>query len=366
MRYLTALTCTALILCACGTKTAKPTAAGETMGEFKVLVSNPITPVKNQYRTKNCWCYAGISFLESEAIRKNNLKEEDYPDFAEMFLVSNELRERAVKYVRLRGNLRLWSGSEPEDVVRHLMPTHGLVPQEVMDGWVREGERDHKPLYQEVKDYADSVMATKGNHFNEWLPGLEAVIDSYLGHCPETFEWKGRTWTPAQYRDSFGLNPDDYVSFTSFTHHPFYTQFPMEVMDNWRWDMAWNLPLDEFMNVLYGALENGYTAAFASDTSEPGYDRQRRIFNYDGIPTQESRQEDFDRRLTTDDHAIHFFGIAEGPGGMKYLMVKDSHGPKGDFGGLDFMSDTYCRAKCVQFMVHKDAVPKALRKKLGI
>lgn len=332
-------------------------------GDFTVLVANPVTEVKDQEQTDNCWCYSALSFLESEAIRKGGLAKEDYPDFSEMYLVSHSLRERAQKYVRLKGYLRLWSGSEPDDVLFHLVPDHGLVPQEVMDGWPRGGERIHEPLYAEVKALADSVMAVKGLTPADWLPTLDSILAAWLGPRPESFEWKGRTWTPAEYRDSFGLNENEYITFASFLHHPFYTAFPIEVHDNWRSDAVWNLPLDEFVAVLRDALGNGYTATCTADISEPGHDRQQRIFRVDTAPTQESRQTGFDNQSTTDDHAMHVFGLAEDAAGEPFFLIKDSYGPGGK-GGYAFMSEPYLRAKCLTITLPRCAVPSSILRKL--
>ena len=222
-------------------------------------------------------------------------------------------------------------------------------------------------------------------------------MDAYLGECPETFEYNGKTYTPATYRDSYKLKADDYVTLTSFTHHPFYTRFAIEMCDNWRYDQAYNVPIDELMDVLYYALEHGYTATWGGDVSETGFtrdgvglmldanaatsgsDQERWVGKTEedkeaksaSAPkeikvTQESRQIDFDNKETTDDHGMHAYGIAQDQFGNKYVMVKNSWGKTGKYDGIWYLSDAFTRGKAIDIMVHKDAVPKALRKKLGI
>lgn len=368
---------------------------------FTVVKGNPITPVKNQASSGTCWCFSAISFLESEAIRINKLKEEDYPDFSEMFIVSHSYADRADKYVRTDGTICFAQGSQCEDVVHHVMKDYGLVPDEVMPGLNYGTEKHaHAELAAIAKAYVDAVVKNPGRKLSTaWHRGFKAFLAEYLGETSEEFEYKGKKYTPASYRDSYKLDSDNYVTLTSFTHHPFYTKFAVEVADNWRVDQAYNVPIDELMDVLYNAIENGYTATWGGDVSERGFtrngtallldpkapaagsDQERWVGKDNGeakaeapkaeapkelTPDQEFRQKTFNEKTTTDDHGMHAYGIAKDQFGGKYLMIKNSWGETGKYKGIWYMSDAFCRGKVLDILIHKDALPKDLKKKLGI
>ena len=366
--------------------------------EFKVIKELPVTSIKDQHRSGTCWCFSALSFLESEAIRINNIKDESlYPDFSEMFVVSHSYQDRADKFIRLDGNLTFSSGSECDDVL-HIMTDYGLVPQSVMPGTNYGTELPvHGELDAAAAAYVHAIVKNPNRTLSTaWKRGFKGIMDAYLGECPEEFEYNGKTYTPASYRDSYKLKASDYVTLTSFTHHPFYTKFAIEMCDNWRSDEAYNVTLDELREVLYYALDHGYTAAWGGDVSEKGFtrngtallldsdaatsgsDKERWVGKADEkvdsvkakAPkeikvTQESRQADFDSKATTDDHGMHAYGIAEDQFGNRYLMIKNSWGKSGKYEGLWYMSDAFARGKTIDIMVHKDAVPKNIRKKLG-
>lgn len=374
--------------------------AQESEYKFTTVVENPITSIKNQNRSGTCWCFSGISFLESEAIRINKIKDEaDYPDFSEMFVVSKSYQDRADKYVRLDGNLTFGAGSESEDVL-HILKDYGLVPQTVMNG-LNYGT--DLPVHGEIDallaSYVKVIVSNPNKNLSTaWKNGYKGVCDAYFGACPEEFEYGGKNYTPRSFADSYKLNPDDYVTLTSFTHHPFHTRFALEVCDNWRNDQAYNLPLDEFMSVMFSAIENGYTTTWAGDVSELGFTRkgiavipeaeapkatsgsdqekwvgkaEEKEKDAKGIPaekyiSQEYRQEGFDNKASTDDHGMHAFGIAKDQNGTRYLMVKNSWGKTGDYDGIWYISESFTRAKALSFIVHKDALPKDIKNKLGI
>ena len=367
--------------------------------KFTVVKENPITSIKDQNRSGTCWCFTGTSFLESEAIRINSIKDTTkYPDFSEMFTVSKSYQDRADKYIRMDGNMSFSAGSECEDVL-HIVKEYGIVPQTVQPGLNYgtllpvHGELDASTLayVQAINKKPNKTLSTA------WKKGFTGIINAYLGECPETFQYEGKTWTPASYRDYYKINPDDYVSLTSFTHHPFYSRFALEVCDNWRADRAYNVPLDELINALFYAIEHGYTATWGGDVSEEGFSRTgyARLIDHkknsshgsdkerwvgkgkdnkeevNTLPveeevTQESRQKDFDIKSTTDDHGMHAFGIAKDQYGNKYIMVKNSWGKTGKYKGIWYLSEAYTKAKVLDIIVHKDALPKSLKKKLGI
>lgn len=240
--------------------------------KFTVVKENPITSVKNQYRSSTCWCFSALGFLESEAIRIKNIKDTTlYPDFSEMFVVSHSYKDRAVKYVRTDGHINFAAGSEADDVL-HVIEDYGLVPQSAMPGL--QPLPIHGELDATTKAYVEAIAKNPNRTLStNWKKGFDAIVDSFLGETPETFEYNGKNYTPASYRDEMGIVPSDYVTLTSFTHHPFYTSFIIEISDNWRWDSAYNIPLDEFMEVIYNAIDKGYTLAWGSDVSEKGFTR---------------------------------------------------------------------------------------------
>lgn len=325
--------------------------------KFTVVKENPITSVKNQYRSSTCWCFSALGFLESEAIRIKNIKDTTlYPDFSEMFVVSHSYKDRAVKYVRTDGHINFAAGSEADDVL-HVIEDYGLVPQDAMPGL--QPLPIHGELDATTKAYVEAIAKNPNRTLStNWKKGFDAIVDSFLGETPETFEYNGKNYTPASYRDEMGIVPSDYVTLTSFTHHPFYTSFIIEIADNWRWDSAYNIPLDEFMEVIYNAIDKGYTLAWGSDVSEKGFTRngigvllddvkattgsdQERWIGKAGekkevvaeLPkeasvTQESRQEGFENKTTTDDHGMQIFGVAKDQNGTNYFMVKNSWEPQ--------------------------------------
>ena len=317
-----------------------------------------------------------------------------------MFVVGKSYRDRAVKYVRLDGHLNFSAGSSFGDVL-HVIEDYGIVPEEAMRGKNYGTELpEHNELDAVLKGYV-SAVATKPNKnlTTAWLNGFDGIVEAYLGAYPEEVTVNGKTFTPQEYRDNLGINVDEYVNLSSFSHHPFYSQFIIEVPDNWRWDTAYNLPIDEFMAVLYHAIENGYTFAWGSDVSEKGFtrngiavmpaekakaaagsDQERWVgkstetaaeapkaeIPEEIVATQEMRQDGYDRKTTTDDHGMHVYGIAKDQNGNKYFMVKNSWGETGKYKGIWYASDAFVRYKTLNVVLHKDALPKDIKKKLGI
>ncbi|MCQ2115821.1 MAG: aminopeptidase [Bacteroidales bacterium] len=364
--------------------------------QFTTVKENPITPVKNQYRSGTCWCFSTLGFVESEIIRINKIKDADkYPDLSEMFVVSKSYQDRGEKFIRLDGHLNFAAGSEADDVL-HVIADYGIVPQAAMPGLTE------LPVHAEVdaatKAYVEAISKSPAKPLSpNWKTGLVSICDAFFGVCPESFEVNGKTYTPAEYRDALKFNPADYVTLTSFTHHPFYTSFVLEICDNWRWDAAYNVPIDEFIEALDNALENGYTAAWGTDVSDPGFTRnglailvdtqkkstsgsdqehwvgkaeekpeQQMDTVVEKVATQESRQEGFDNKTITDDHGMQIFGIAKDQFGKKYYMVKNSWGETGKYNGIWYATEAFVRNQSMDIMIHRDALPKATAKKLGL
>ena len=363
--------------------------------QFTTVKAAPITSIKNQASSGTCWAFSAISFLESEAIRLGKITDEaKYPDFSEFYVVSNSYKERAEKYIRLDGKLGFSAGSGAGDVF-DVVRNHGIVPNVEMTG-MNYGS----PLPQQSEmdavllNYVQAVSKTRGTLSTAWKRGFDAVVDEYLGKAPETFTVDGKTYTPASYRDAMKINPDDYVELTSFTHHPFYTWFALEVCDNWRGSQSYNVPIDELMAVLDNALENGYTVCWGADVSHTGFTRNGLAILVDeqatkagsdqehwvgkeegkpapvkvveGTPTQESRQIEFDNKTMTDDHGMHIFGIAQDQNGKKYYMVKNSWGVTGAYDGIWYATEAFVKAQTLDITVHKDVLTKELKKKLGV
>ena len=360
------------------------------------MKENPITSIKNQYRSGTCWCYSALSFIESEILRTKGQE----VDLSEMFVVGRSYHDRAVKYVRLDGHLNFAAGSSFGDVL-HVIDDYGIIPQNVYSGFNYGTEMpEQNELDAVLKGYVDAARKNpNGKLTTAWVNGLDGILDAYFGEAPATFNVNGKEYTPESYRDELGINYDDYVNITSFTHHPFYEPFIIEVCDNWRWDSAYNLPMDEMMEVMYNAIENGYTIAWGSDVSENGFtrdglavmpveekkaaagsDQERWVGKAADQPkaevkaelpkemtiTQEMRQEGYDRKTTTDDHGMHIYGVAKDQNGTKYFMVKNSWGETGKYNGIWYASDAFVRYKTLNVVVHKDALPKHIAKKLGI
>ena len=364
--------------------------------EFTTVKENPITSIKNQYRSGTCWCFSALSFVESEILRTKGYE----LDLSEMFVVGKSYRDRAVKYVRLDGHLNFAAGSSFGDVL-HVINDYGIVPQDAMPGFNYGTELpEHNELDAVLKGYVDAVKKNPNRKLSTaWLRGFDGIVEAYFGEYPETFTVDGAEYTPESFREHIGFNYDDYVNITSFTHHPFYEPFVIEVCDNWRWDSAYNLPMDEMMEVMYNAIDKGYTIAWGSDVSEKGFTRDglavmpveekkaaagsdqerwvgkaaeaekeevKAVLPQEMTITQEMRQDGYDRKTTTDDHGMHIYGVAKDQNGTKYFMVKNSWGETGKYKGIWYASDSFVRYKTLNIVVHKDALPKHIAKKLGI
>ena len=369
---------------------------------FTTIDSVGITPVKNQHRSSTCWSFSTIGFLESELLRTGK---GEY-DLSEMFVVHHTMIDRAEYVVRMYGSTEFAPGGSAYDVI-YCLKNYGLVPQGAMPG-IQYGASaaDTLPVHSELDalagGYVKALTTGKLKKLTPvWKKGLQAIYDTYLGACPETFVYEGKEYTPLSFAQSLGLDADDYVSITSYTHHPFYTQFALEVPDNSRKDQMNNEPMEDMMRIIDEALAHGYTLAWGADVSEVGFTRKgigvmpdadkgadltgsdmahwlglseadkRDKLTKRPLPemviTQEMRQQAFDNWENTDDHGMQIFGVAKDQNGKRYYMVKNSWGTeKSDYKGIWYVSEAFMQYKTNDVLVHKDALPKDIRKKLNI
>ncbi|MEQ8704713.1 MAG: C1 family peptidase [Phaeodactylibacter sp.] len=347
-------------------------------GQYKFTTNKEMecTAVKNQQRTGTCWSFSTISFLEAELMR---LGKGNY-DLSEMYMVRNIYKDKARNYVLRQGNANFSQGSLNHDVMRALKMA-GAVPESVYSG-LTEGDRyhDHGEMEAALKGFLDGVLESK-RPSEKWAGAFEAIIDHYLGAVPETFTYQGKTYTPESFRESLPVNPDDYVTLTSFTHHPFYETFILEIPDNYSNGTYFNVPLDELQAITDYALNNGFTVAWDGDVSEKGFSAGEGVAILPERPndedkfespvdevkvTQENRQAAFENFSTTDDHLMHLTGLAKDQNGQRYYITKNSWGEVSAYEGFLYMSAPYFRMKTVGVMVHKGAIPTDIAKKLNL
>lgn len=367
---------------------------------FTVLKEVGRTSVKDQANSGTCWSYSGQGFIEEELLR---IGKPEY-DLSEMFVVSHSYRDKARKYVRLHGILNYEQGGSFYDVL-YVLKHYGAVPQAVMPGLNYGTTRNqHSEIVAASKAFLDAIIKNpNGTLSTAWWPAYNKIIDSYLGELPKEFDWNGKRYTPKSYAEEMGINPDDYVSLTSFTHHPFYSKFALEIQDNWRWSESYNLPINELMETMEYAINNGYSFAWGSDVSEVGFTRNgigvladveeietkgsdqdrwvglsradkqaeiRKMITRADVPelepTQESRQKGFDNYQLTDDHGMTIFGLAKNQNGRKFFMVKNSWGETGEYKGIWYVSRNFVAGKTMNIVLHKDAIPVTIREKIGL
>ncbi|EFA43807.1 papain family cysteine protease [Hallella bergensis DSM 17361] len=368
---------------------------------FTVVKENAITSIKDQNRSGTCWAYSTLSFFEAEILKATG---KTY-DLCESFVTNKTYMDRAIQVVRLHGDCQFAQGGscyDPLYVIQH----YGICPEDAMPfpgSLYGDSLNNFNEFFSVMTPYVQSVAKSSAKKLSgQWKVGLQGILDAYLGKCPEQFTYQGKTYTPKSFASSLGLDWDNYVTFTSYTHHPFWTQFAVEVQDNWRNPLSWNVPIEELSKIIDNAIMNGYTVAWGGDVSEDGFTRQGLAYMYDtkkmenmegsdmarwlklsadkkksivdslGVnvpeltPTQKLRQERFDNWELTDDHGMLIYGIAKDQNGKEYYMVKNSWGETGDYKGIWYMTKNFIVANTMDFMVNKNAVPKNIKKKIGI
>jgi bleomycin hydrolase len=368
---------------------------------FEDEILLPTTSVKDQYRTGTCWSFSALSFLESEMIRLGKPE----VDLSEMFVVWNTYSEKAQKHVRVHGNLNFSAGGAFHDVT-NIIKDFGIVPELIFDG-LNYGEEKHVhgEMDRVLKQHIDAVVENKNRKLSTiWLESIEGTLNSYLGEVPKKFEYDGENYTPQSFASDFvGLNMNDYVEISSYTHHPFYSKFILEVPDNWSWDEMYNVPVEDLEEIIDYSLNNGFTVAWAADVSEKGFvssnkgvavmpsakiedmsdaeitrwetlsdkEKEKELYKLENpapeiVVTQEMRQSAFDNYTTTDDHGMHIIGTAKDQEGRTFYKVKNSWGDYNKYDGYFYASKPYVNYKTMCIMVHKDAIPESIREKLEL
>ncbi len=368
---------------------------------FEEEIVLPATAVKDQYRTGTCWSFSALSFLESEMLRLGKPE----VDFSEMYIVRHTYAEKVKRYIRLHGELNFSPGGAFHDVT-NVISQYGIVPESVYTG-LKDGQKKHvhndldNALVQEVK----GIVNNKEIDFKKVITQtVDSTLNNFLGEIPQNFEYEGKNYTPQSFAtDYVGLNMDDYIEITSYTHHPFYSKFILEVPDNWSWDELYNVPINEMEEIIDYSLENGFTVAWAADVSEKGFvtsnkgfavlpvapseemndadiakwlamtdkEKDRELYKLDKPVkelevTQEMRQTAFDNYETTDDHGMHIIGMAKTSDGKVFYKVKNSWGDYNKHDGYFYASKPYVGYKTMSLMVHKDGVPPPIREKLKL
>ena len=366
---------------------------------FTTIKANPITSVKDQNRSGTCWDYSTLSFFEAEILKATG---KTY-DLCESFVANKNYMDRAIQVVRLHGDCQFSQGGSAYDVF-YVLKNYGICPEDAMPfpgSLYGDSLNNFNEFFGQLEPYVAGIARTKADKISsQWKVGLQGILDAYLGKCPESFTYQGKKYTPKTFAASLGLDWNNYVSITSYSHHPYYSQFAVEVQDNWRNPLSWNLPMEDMARIIDNAIMNGYTVAWGGDVSEPGFTRKGLAYFYDTkkmenlsgsdmarwlklsqakrtsivdslgctvpelTPTPEQRQQRYDNWELTDDHGMLIYGIAKDQNGKEYYMVKNSWGETGDYKGTWYMTKNFIIANTMDYMVNKNAIPADILKKM--
>lgn len=342
--------------------------------QMTILKQIPAISVKSQASTGTCWCFATTSMLESELMRLGKGE----VGLSEMFTINNVYAEKASQYVKFHGTCNFADGGAQHDVMNSIKK-FGIVPRDIYPG-LNYGETSHK--HGELNAVLSGIVQTvvknpNGKISPVWMKGINGVLDAYLGEKPLSFSYNGKMMTPKEFAKELGINPDDYVEFSSYTHHPFYEKFVLEVPDNWAQQAMYNVPIDDLMEIIDYSLNKGISISWEADISDLGFKEGFGRIMADGSDvnnpqspekeiTQVDRQYMFDSYQLTDDHAMHLTGIAQNQFGNKYYLEKNSWGEGGKFKGYSYLSVPFMRMRTMSIMLHKDGVPPQIANKIGL
>lgn len=358
------------------------------------------TPVKNQFKSGTCWSYATASFIETELIRMGKGE----IDLSEMFFVRNAYIEKAIDYIRYHGTSNFGQGGQAHDVI-NMARKYGLITETAYKGIeYKETGHVHMEMEEVLKGFLNGIKENPNKKLSTvWLKAYTAVVDTYLGSVPANFSYNNKNTTPLAFQKELNFNPDDYIEITSYLHHPFYSQFILEIPDNWSKGLYYNVPINELIQIIDNAINNGYSVCWDGDVSDKGFshangvaiipekkiedmnnterskweklsetERNKMLYNFDAPQTeksisQEDRQIAFDNYTTTDDHLMHFTGIVKDQNGTKYYVTKNSwDSTSNKFGGYLNISESFAKLNTIAIMIHKDALSGEMKKKLGL
>ncbi|MBV2227659.1 MAG: aminopeptidase [Sphingobacterium mizutaii] len=352
--------------------------------KFTEVINLGRTSIKDQGSSGTCWSYSGNSFLESEMIRMGK----DPVEISQLYTARNTYVEKAKNFVRLHGEQAQGDGGQLHDVLT-IFRKYGAVPYDVYtglpEGQSRNNFSEMSPILQSITE----TVAKSKKPSKNWMSAFTGAMDSYLGEVPESFQYKGKTYTPRTFADQvIGINPDDYVGISSFEEHAYYKPFVLLIPDNWSFESFYNVKINDLTDIIDKALEKGFTVAWATDVSEKTFSWKNgvafvpekpiekmskeevdQLFNgpkAEPAITADQRQEAFDNYETTDDHGMHIVGKVKDQNGKEYYIVKNSWGVSNDYQGYLYATKEFVRYKTISLLVHKKALDKNMQKQLGI
>ncbi len=355
--------------------------------KFKIIQNIPATSVKYQGRSGTCWIFSTISFLESEILKAGFGKK----DLSEMFIARHAYTDKAKQFVYMHGNANFSSGGQFHDVLDQIKK-YGIVPESVFSGKL-EGQYNHNhgELATILRGFLEGVIKRKGKKLTPvWMKAFQAILDIYLGKHPEKFTYEKRSYTPKSFLQSLHIKPDDYIEITSYTHHPFYKKFRLEVPDNWSYNESYyNIPMDELYELALKTLDKGYTFSWDTDVSDNFFskdkidvalvpkkdwekmtkkERKAKILKpvEEKTITQEMRQTAFNNWTTTDDHLMHVVGVAIDQNNKKFFLIKNSWGTDRKYKGFHYVSESYFKLHTICIALNKNALSDEMKNKLGI